>query len=88
LVKNDAPTKTRVARWREFAIEAIIRMLGFSTIGFVLLIFLFLLREGVPLFFEVPLGNLFSTSWYPPFDLFGTLPLILGSGSWARRWSR
>jgi phosphate transport system permease protein len=66
-------------RWTEFAIEALIRVLGFSSIGFVLLIFLFLLREGVPVFFEVPLSDLFSTRWYPTFDLFGTLPLILGS---------
>ncbi len=65
--------------WTEFAIEALIRVIGFSSIGFVLLIFLFLLREGVPVFFEAPLGNLFSTRWYPTFDLFGTLPLILGS---------
>ncbi|MBN1811019.1 MAG: phosphate ABC transporter permease subunit PstC [Anaerolineae bacterium] len=71
--------KKRFSRWVEFFIEALIRTLGFSTIGFVLLIFLFLLREGVPLFFEVPLDNLFSTRWYPTFDLFGTLPLILGS---------
>ena len=63
----------------EFAIEALIRAIGVSSIGFVLLIFLFLLREGVPTFFEIPLGNLFSTRWYPTFDLFGTLPLILGS---------
>jgi phosphate transport system permease protein len=66
-------------RWMEFAIEALIRVLGFSSIGFVLLIFLFLLREGVPVFFEVPLSDLFGTRWYPTFDLFGTLPLILGS---------
>jgi phosphate transport system permease protein len=66
-------------RWREFTIETSIRILGFSSIGFVLLIFVFLLREGVPVFFEVPLGNLFDTRWYPTFDLFGTLPLILGS---------
>jgi phosphate transport system permease protein len=52
---------------------------GFSSIGFVVLIFLFLIREGVPVFFEVPLGNLFGTRWYPTFDLFGTLPLLLGS---------
>jgi phosphate transport system permease protein len=56
-----------------------VRVAGFSAIGFVALIFLFLLREGVPAFFEVPLGNLFGTRWYPTFDLFGTLPLILGS---------
>ena len=55
------------------------RVAGFSAIAFVGLIFLFLLREGVPAFFEVPLGNLFGTRWYPTFDLFGTLPLILGS---------
>jgi phosphate transport system permease protein len=66
-------------RWTEFAIEALIRVLGFSTIGFVLLIFLFLLREGVPVFFEVSPSNLFGTRWYPTFGLFGTLPLILGS---------
>jgi phosphate transport system permease protein len=52
---------------------------GVSSIGFVLLIFAFLLREGLPFFFQVPLGNLASTRWYPTFDLFGTLPLILGS---------
>jgi len=66
-------------RWTEFAIEALIRVLGFSTIGFVLLIFTFLLREGVPVFLEVPLSNLFDARWYPTFNLFGTLPLILGS---------
>ncbi|MBC8446771.1 MAG: phosphate ABC transporter permease subunit PstC [Chloroflexi bacterium] len=66
-------------RWTEFVVETLIRVLGFSTIGFVLLIFLFLLREGLPTFFEIPLGNLFGTRWYPTFDLFGTLPLLLGS---------
>ncbi|HHX66255.1 MAG TPA: phosphate ABC transporter permease subunit PstC [Chloroflexi bacterium] len=63
----------------EFAIQAIIRVLGFSAIGFVTLIFIFLLREGASTFFEVPLGNLFSRNWYPSFDLYGSLPLILGS---------
>ncbi len=76
--KTDTPTVSR-RRWTEFGIETLIRALGFSSIGFVLLIFLFLLREGIPVFFEVPIGNLFGTRWYPTFDLFGTLPLILGS---------
>ncbi len=66
-------------RWNEFAVEAAIRVLGFSSIGFVLLIFFFLLKEGVPTFFEIKPGNLFSARWYPTFDLYGTLPLILGS---------
>ena len=66
-------------RWVEFAVEAFIRVVGLSSIGFVVLIFLFLMREGMPFFFEVPLGNLLGTRWYPTFDLFGMLPLILGS---------
>jgi phosphate transport system permease protein len=63
----------------EFLVEALIRVLGFSTVGFVLLIFLFLAREGIPAFFEVPAANLFGAHWYPIFGLFGTLPLLLGS---------
>ncbi len=63
----------------EFAIEALIRVLGVSSIGFVLLIFVFLLREGMPVFFETQLGNFFGGRWYPTFDLLGTMPLILGS---------
>ena len=45
----------------EFSFEALIRVLGFSSIGFVFLIFLFLLREGLPAFFEVPLANFFRS---------------------------
>jgi len=67
------------ARWPEAIVEGLIHVLGFSTIGFVLLIFLFLLREGIPAFVRVPLDNLFGTRWYPTFEIFGTLPLILGS---------
>ena len=78
LATLELPTKAR-RRWTEFGIEALIRVVGVSSIGFVLLIFVFLLREGVPMFFEVPPGNLFGTRWYPTFDMFGTLPLVLGS---------
>jgi phosphate transport system permease protein len=66
-------------RGREFWIETLIRVAGFSAIFFVLLIFGFLLKEGVPAFWEVPLGNLFGERWYPNEELFGTMPLILGS---------
>jgi phosphate transport system permease protein len=67
------------ARRREALIAGLIRAAGFSAIFFVALIFLFLLREGAPAFWEVTLGNLFGERWYPNEDLFGTLPLILGS---------
>ena len=64
---------------REFLIETLIRVAGFSAIFFVILIFLFLLREGAPAFWEVSLGNFFGQRWYPNEELFGTWPLILGS---------
>ncbi|MGA2402553.1 MAG: phosphate ABC transporter permease subunit PstC [Syntrophobacteraceae bacterium] len=72
-------SETAGKSWTEFFIESCIRVFGFSTIGFVLLIFFFLLKEGVPVLWEVSPGNLFGTRWYPTFDVFGTLPLILGS---------
>jgi phosphate transport system permease protein len=84
----DAVTRSRLTseanvrkrrRWYEFLIESTVRVLGFSTIGFVILIFLFLLREGIPFFFNVSPDNLIGVRWYPTFDLYGTLPLVLGS---------
>lgn len=77
----DGMTRRKKARsrWGEFAIESLIRIMGLSAIGFVALIFLFLLREGVPGFFGVKLGNLFGKLWYPTFGLYGVLPLVLGS---------
>jgi len=66
-------------RQREFLVETLVRAAGLSAIFFMALIFLFLLKEGAPAFWEVSLGNLFGQRWYPNEDLFGTLPLILGS---------
>jgi phosphate transport system permease protein len=66
-------------RRRELLIESIIRLAGFSAIFFVTLIFLFLLKEGVPALWETTLGNLFGRRWYPNEELYGTWPLILGS---------
>ena len=63
----------------ELAIGGLIRTAGVSAIVFVALIFAFLIREGVPAFWEVPKGNLFGARWYPTFGIYGTLPLILGS---------
>ena len=65
--------------WREFSIEQLIRLMGMSAIGLVLLIFLFLIKEGAPALLEVPLSNLMGQRWYPTFDVYGLAPLILGS---------
>lgn len=65
--------------WSETIITAVVKTCGYSAIVFVLLIFFFLLREGIPALAEVKLSDLFSTRWYPIENYFGILPLITGS---------
>jgi phosphate transport system permease protein len=69
----------REASWGEFVITRLIKAAGYSAILFIVLIFLFLLREGAPALFEVPLSTLAGARWYPIEDHFGLLPLIGGS---------
>ena len=66
-------------KFQENLISNIIRIAGSSSIIFVLLIFLFLLREGLPALAEVAPKDLFNTRWYPIEGLFGLLPLLSGS---------
>ncbi|MFN8594699.1 MAG: phosphate ABC transporter permease subunit PstC [Anaerolineae bacterium] len=70
---------TRQNSFIDLAAQRVIRASGVMAIAFVVLIFVFLLREGLPAFTEVPLGDLLSTRWYPIESHFGLLPLILGS---------
>jgi phosphate transport system permease protein len=56
-----------------------IKIAGFSSIVFLLLIFAFLMKEGTPALSEVSLSELFATRWYPIENFFGILPLIGGS---------
>jgi phosphate transport system permease protein len=65
--------------WREILITAFIKTCGYSAVLFVLLIFYFLLREGLPALSEVKLADLFSVRWYPIENYFGILPLLTGS---------
>jgi len=67
---------------KEFIIEKLILLSGLASVLFVVLIFLFLLKEGLAVFKSVaPLKFLLGQSWYPisePPQL-GIMPLILGS---------
>jgi phosphate ABC transporter permease protein PstC len=65
--------------WRETFVTAIVKTCGYSAVVFVILIFFFLLRQGLPALFEVKLGDLFTTRWYPIENHFGILPLLTGS---------
>lgn len=63
----------------EWIITLIIKVSGYSTILFVTLIFLFLLREGLPVIGSVAFTNLFGLRWYPIENYFSILPLLWGS---------
>ncbi len=65
--------------WQEYLITRLIKATGYSAIVFVVLIFFFLLREGLPTLAEVPLSTLFSVRWYPIEEYYGILPLLTGS---------
>jgi phosphate transport system permease protein len=65
--------------WTERIITPLVRISGYSAIVFVLLIFYFLIREGLPTIGEVDFSNLISTRWYPIENYFGLLPLVGGS---------
>ena len=60
-------------------IENLIRFSGVSVIIIISLIFIFLLREGAPAFIQVSPLDLLSRRWYPIEDMYGILPLLVGS---------
>ncbi|MCC6148199.1 MAG: phosphate ABC transporter permease subunit PstC [Anaerolineaceae bacterium] len=63
----------------EFFITWFIRLTGYSSILFVVLILVFLVSEGLPALTEISVGELLSTRWYPIEAYYGILPLVLGS---------
>ena len=65
--------------WREQIITRAIQVAGYSAIGIVLLIFFFLLREGLPALREVSVIAMLTTRWYPTEGYYGILPLLTGS---------
>jgi phosphate transport system permease protein len=70
---------TKRRRLLEFIIQGLIRLCGYSAILFVALIFLFLLQEGLPALTQVPFSSLLGARWYPIANLFGLVPLLVGS---------
>jgi phosphate transport system permease protein len=63
----------------EYILTRLIKISGYSAIIFVLMIFYFLLQQGLPTIGEVSFVNLISVRWYPIENYFGLLPLIGGS---------
>jgi phosphate transport system permease protein len=63
----------------EFIITRLINLSGYSAIIFVVLIFYFLLQEGLPALGDISLDSLTGTRWYPIEAMYGILPLLSGS---------
>lgn len=74
-----AEVKTRGRSWSEFIVENLIRLSGISVIIIIGLIFFFLLKEGLPAFRSVPLGEFLGDRWYPIEDRYGFLSLLAGT---------
>jgi phosphate transport system permease protein len=73
-----------IQKIKEFIIEKLIFLSGIASIIFVLLIFIFLVKEGISLFKTVGLFSFISGKfWYPISDppKLGILPLIMAQ-SW------
>lgn len=63
----------------EKIITSAVKIAGSSSILFVMLIFIFLMREGLPVISEISLKDLLEKRWYPIEGMFGLLPLLSGS---------
>jgi phosphate transport system permease protein len=63
----------------EFFITNIIKMSGYSAIFFMLIIFYFLLSQGLPAITLVDIKSMLGVRWYPIEEYFGLLPLLAGS---------
>lgn len=71
---------SRLAHVRDAVMERLVLLCGGATIVIVVLICAFLLRDGLPTFRHVTVGDfLFGREWYPLSDRFQALALILGS---------
>lgn len=72
----------KMRKIREFIIEKLILLSGLATIAFLLLIFIFLFKEGFSFFIKSNIKDfLFGDAWYPISTppRFGILPMIMGS---------
>lgn len=71
--------QTGVKSKSELVVETLIRITGFSVIVIIALIFFFLLREGLPAFRQISIGQFFGSRWYPIDNQYGILSLLVGS---------
>lgn len=72
--------KTKTAKTREWVMQGIFTACACISILAVALICIFLFANGLPTIFKIgPLNFLLGTTWKPGNDIYGILPMILGS---------
>jgi len=72
--------KTKTAKTREWVMQGVFTASACISILAVALICVFLFANGLPTIFEIgPLNFLLGTTWKPGNDIYGILPMILGS---------
>lgn len=71
---------TKTAVRKELFIKLILTIFAFSSLLFLFLIFMFILIEGLPLFYKVGFNNIiFGFKWAPTKGHFGIFPMIVSS---------
>ena len=72
--------KTKTAKTREWVMQGVFTACACISILAVVLICVFLFANGLPTIFKIgPLKFLLGTTWKPGNDIYGILPMILGS---------
>ena len=72
--------KTKTAKTREWVMQGVFTVCACISILAVALICIFLFANGLPTIFQIgPLKFLLGTTWKPGNDIYGILPMILGS---------
>jgi phosphate ABC transporter permease protein PstC len=79
----DLPRSSRIQlqrRYKERFVEAVLFVCAMASIIIMLLIFFFLVREGLRAFVDVGILNLIlGQKWHPAGDIYGMMPLIINS---------
>jgi len=79
----DLPRSSRIQlqrRYKEKFVEAVLFVCAMASIIIMLLIFFFLVREGLRAFVDVGILNLIlGQKWHPAGDIYGMMPLIIDS---------
>lgn len=68
-----------MGKYKEKIMQVVFLLTACVSIAAVALICIYLLGNGIPTIIEIGFSNFFGTTWKPSKDLYGILPMIVGS---------